>query len=343
MAAFHIIIFDESVNGQFLGFNPGRALSGFPIWGNFRVTDVLDISNIKQHPHSIVPAGSHENINILFDLLDDRGINENIIVGRTGNITILDWSSLIKGLKPGRGIVKIQVGKILSELYCVEKKYLVKVLKEFVKNREKRNTAILPFLFDKTLFINFERIKEIPGFSFFIRNSYEYYRENLRINSRLMDNGFIRLYERLNVPSPSSTLVGENAVITGSFLGNGARVYGTVENSIIFNGVIIGRNTIIKNSVVLPFNNVEEDAAIENSLLLGGDSSVIERGSIIGSDSIPADNDFHCASKKGLTVIGEGIKILENSRIGAGCLVYGSGNDSQTPLMVEDGTNYHVE
>ncbi len=343
MATFYIIIFDESVHGQFLGFNTGRMLSGFPLWGNFRVTDVLDISNIKQYPHSIVSTGSHEGISHLFDLLDDRGISENIIVGRTGNITVLDWSSLIRGFKPGSGIVKIRVGKIPSELYYVEKKFLKKVLHEFVKNKEKKNTTILPFLFEKKLFIDFERIKEISGFSFFIRNSYEYYRENLRINSHLMDRSFIRLYERLNVPSQSSTLVGENAVITGSFLGNGARVYGTVENSIIFNGVFIGRNTIVKNSVVLPLNNVEEGVAIENSLVLGGDSSVIEKGSIIGSDSIPADNDFPCASKKGLTVIGEGIKIPKNSRIGAGCLVYGGGYDSQTPLVIEDGQNYHTE
>lgn len=154
MAAFHIIIFDESVKGQFLGFNPDRVLSGFPIWGNFRVTDVLDISNIKQHPHSIVPAGSHDNINLLFDLLDDRGINENIIVGRTGNITVLDWSSLIKGLKPGRGIVKIQVGKIPSELYCVEKKYLVKVLKELSKTgRKEIQRSCLSFLIKHFLLI----------------------------------------------------------------------------------------------------------------------------------------------------------------------------------------------
>jgi ADP-glucose pyrophosphorylase len=269
----------------------------------------------------------------LLELVSSLNTGSNVIVGRTGNLTVLDWSALMTKLKPARGIIKVQVGKIPSDLYCVKKKYLISVIKDFIGNAGKKKTpkefdSFPQFLFDGALFYNFERIADFPGFSFFIRDSYEYYRENLRIIKYLQYNSFRKIYERLRVKSTSNTLVGQNAVIMNSLLGNGVNVNGTVEDSVIFHDVAVGSDTFIKNSVILPSNIIEEGVEIKNSLVLGGDSRVIKKGCKIGRDDIY--EDLHGAPsmantevlKDGLVIVTENIRIEEGSRIMPGDLTH---------------------
>ena len=277
----HVVIFDEIVKGRFSGFNRIGLLTELPIWGNFLVKDIFEATGLSKYPHSVITAGETEDLEKLLEVLERRDTGGNIIVGRMGNLTVLDWSALISKLKPAGGIIKVQAGKIPSDLYCMKKKYFISVIKDFIGNGSKRplekgSDFFTQFLFDESLFYNFERIVDFPGFSFFFRDSYEYYKENLRIVKYMGQKSFTRLYERLRAKSSSNTEVGQDAVIRNSFLGNGASVSGRVEDSVIFHDVSVGRNTVVKNSVVLPSNVIEDGVEIENSLVLGGDSRVIE-------------------------------------------------------------------
>lgn len=83
--------------------------------------------------------------------------------------------------------------------------------------------------------------------------------------------------------------IGESAKIANSLIVEGCIVNGEVEDSILSQGVTVGKNTIIKDSVIMP--NVKI-----------GDNVRIERA-IVGNDSI-INNDCHIGDGKNIEVVG---------------------------------------
>jgi len=339
MTNFHIFFFNETMHRQFLGHNRELTVSDLPVWSNFKVQDVLSVSNIKALPVTSLQLERKEDAEKALTLLGSQEVADRIILGRTGNVLVIDWLDLTSRLPSPHGITKIQVGKVPTEFYFLKKKDLIGILKNLLKRRRLEEHSILNHLFNTVLFFNFERIAECAGYSFLLRNSYEYYLENLRINERLLDSGFIPLYEALKITAASATVVGKHAVILNSLLGNGVKVNGCVESSVVFNGVSVGRNSKIRNSVILPFNEIAEEVVIENSLVLGGSNRVIARGSVIGGQSSAENNHFPDIIKKGLTILGEDINVPSGSQIGSGCLIQGVLERSPVPLIVTDGSD----
>ncbi len=341
MTNFTIILFSDPASRRYLGYNRTIELFELPIWGNFRVNDILKISNIQVLPYRILSLSNNEDVEELFHIVETEQVSENVILGRTGNITVLDWSDLISRLKKPKGIVKIQVGKVPSELYCMRKTELMRIVKAMF-GRRSSETNLIDQLFEKTLFYNFERIFESFGFSFLLRNSFEYYQENLRIVERLLDNRFLTLYGSLEVSSISNIHIGKTAIVKNSMLGNGTKINGTVEDSVIFSGVTIEKNTVIKNSVILPFNEIQEDVFIENALVLERKNKTIEHDTIIGGGISMSNGEFPHVLMNGLTIVGEGLTVPATSRIGSGCLVHGFLDGSPSPIFVEDGQTIHI-
>ena len=99
----------------------------------------------------------------------------------------------------------------------------------------------------------------------------------------------------------------------------------------------VGRNTVVKNSVVLPSNVIEDGVEVENSLVLGGDSRVIEKNSKIGrndsfenaqdpsqmslSEASGSEASKSEVSRDELVIVTEGVRISEGSRIMPGDLI----------------------
>lgn len=54
-----------------------------------------------------------------------------------------------------------------------------------------------------------------------------------------------------------------SATVNRSIISEGCEIYGTVENSVIFNDVIIGKGAIVKDSVLLPGTVIGENVVIE--------------------------------------------------------------------------------
>ena len=48
------------------------------------------------------------------------------------------------------------------------------------------------------------------------------------------------------------------------FIANGCDIEGTVENSILFRGVKVGKGAVIKNSIIMQKGVIEEGALVEN-------------------------------------------------------------------------------
>lgn len=83
-----------------------------------------------------------------------------------------------------------------------------------------------------------------------------------------------------------STLYEKDSNVKNSIVANGCIINGTVENSIIFRGVKIGKGAIVKNSIVMQKGAIEENATVVNSIL--DKYTLVEEGATIaGSSSMP--------------------------------------------------------
>ena len=89
----------------------------------------------------------------------------------------------------------------------------------------------------------------------------------------------------------------ESAKVHHSLLSEGCEIYGTIESSVVFNGVKIGKGARIKNAVILPNTIVGENAWIENAVI--GSQTIVKNGVIIVSN----DSNAH------LMVVGNNVTV----------------------------------
>ncbi|MCM3410866.1 glucose-1-phosphate adenylyltransferase [Metabacillus sp. YM-086] len=61
--------------------------------------------------------------------------------------------------------------------------------------------------------------------------------------------------------------IAENAVVTDSLVNDGCVIMGNVHHSVLFQGVTVGKNTKIKNTVLMPDTIIGENVYIENAIV----------------------------------------------------------------------------
>lgn len=83
-----------------------------------------------------------------------------------------------------------------------------------------------------------------------------------------------------------STLYKEGSDVQNSIIANGCIIEGTVENSVIFRGVKIGKGAVVRNSIVMQKSVIEDGSIVVNSIL---DKYVhVHQGAnIVGNREIP--------------------------------------------------------
>ncbi len=117
-----------------------------------------------------------------------------------------------------------------------------------------------------------------------------------------------RVFSRTNAEPPQ--FVGSDAKITNSLITEGCEIYGTVENSVLFSGVVVENGAHVKDSVVMSGVVVKKDATVDYSIIDSG--AVVGAGAVVGK---PKD------SSKGITVIGADLDIAAGTVIEDGAMV----------------------
>lgn len=74
--------------------------------------------------------------------------------------------------------------------------------------------------------------------------------------------------------------IGEEALIKNSLIVEGCTVYGNVEDSVLFQGVKIGKKATIKDSVIMPNAFIGDNVIIEKAII--GSDAIIRKGCRIG-------------------------------------------------------------
>ncbi len=83
----------------------------------------------------------------------------------------------------------------------------------------------------------------------------------------LYDSNWPILSKSSNYPSQ---YIGINAEVKNSMISEGSKIEGTVINSLIFEGVEIGENVIIKDSVIMPNVKIEDNSIINRAIIATG-------------------------------------------------------------------------
>lgn len=81
------------------------------------------------------------------------------------------------------------------------------------------------------------------------------------------------------LPQPPMYLDGD-AFLHKSIISEGCKVFGRVENSVLFNGVHVAKGAFIRDSVILPNTIIGENAVINRAVI--GSESIIEANVIVG-------------------------------------------------------------
>ena len=101
-------------------------------------------------------------------------------------------------------------------------------------------------------------------------------------------------------PTNPAQYIGPKAKVTNSLVVEGCIVLGEVSNSVLFQGVTVGKNSKVSNSVIMPNTKIADNVIIDKAII--GNNVIIRRNSLIGvSDDI--------------TLIAEGTEIKSNSVI----------------------------
>jgi glucose-1-phosphate adenylyltransferase len=88
-----------------------------------------------------------------------------------------------------------------------------------------------------------------------------------------------RIYS-VNHSSPAQ-YIGTDAIIRNSLVVEGCSIYGEVSNSVVFQGVQIGKNSIVMDSVIMPNVKIGDNVIINKAIV--GSDAVIRKESRIGN------------------------------------------------------------
>ncbi len=116
-----------------------------------------------------------------------------------------------------------------------------------------------------------------------------------------------KIYSRNPVMPPQN--IGKNAKIQNSMVTEGCNIDGTVDFSMISDGVTIEEGAKVTDSILMPGAVVKKDAIVEYSIV--GENSVIGSGCHVGA----RPEDMECRDDWGIAVVGHGLNISDGTAI----------------------------
>lgn len=114
-----------------------------------------------------------------------------------------------------------------------------------------------------------------------------------------IDNQSFKIYSRNPIMPPQ--YIADGAIVKNSLTTVGCEIYGTVINSVLSEGVYIGKGAVIKNSVIMKgsrigegtvinYGMIDEHVVIGKNVVIGDEKSCPQRIALIGRDGVVSDN-----------------------------------------------------
>ncbi|MBQ2517341.1 MAG: glucose-1-phosphate adenylyltransferase [Clostridia bacterium] len=133
---------------------------------------------------------------------------------------------------------------------------------------------------------------------------------------RLADKEW-RIYSKS--PAMPPHYIGGEAEVKNSLVSEGCVVYGKVEKSVLFTGAHIGKDAVIRDSIIMPNAVIGDGATIEKAII--GEGSAIGANAHVGAERLPEDGEYNTALTGDITLVANSVNVPEGKRIPVGKIV----------------------
>ena len=116
-----------------------------------------------------------------------------------------------------------------------------------------------------------------------------------------------KMYSRNPIMPPQ--YIGSDAVVENSMITDGCIVDGTLDFSILFEGVTVEAGATVTDSIIMPGSVIKSGAIVEYAIV--GENCVVEAGAQIGARPETVEN----RDDWGIAVVGHNITISENAKV----------------------------
>lgn len=115
--------------------------------------------------------------------------------------------------------------------------------------------------------------------------------------------------------------ISADSVVERSIIGEGTEIYGKVYNSVIGRGIVIGKNTVVRDSIIMNDTIIGDDCELNKAII--AENVVIGNAVKLGvGDSVPNDTAPHIYSHD-IVTIGEKSVIPDHVSVGKNTVIFG--------------------
>lgn len=175
--------------------------------------------------------------------------------------------------------------KLFTGVYIISKKLLMDLVDDCIARHQ--GHLFVHGIKEKLSELNVQ-IYENKDYGVFVNSIESYYRHNMYLLSEDKYRAlfFKKPYIRTKIGNQPPAEYKDDALTKSSILANGCVIDGTVENSILFRGVIVEKGATIKNSIIMQRCKIEADVHLEN-VILDKDVRIVSNQQLIGSAEKP--------------------------------------------------------
>ncbi|HKM35565.1 MAG TPA: glucose-1-phosphate adenylyltransferase [Lachnospiraceae bacterium] len=128
-----------------------------------------------------------------------------------------------------------------------------------------------------------------------------------------------KIYTKSEILPPQ--YISENSVVERSIVGEGTDIYGKVYNSVIGCGVTIGKDTVIRDSIIMNNTFINSDCELNKAII--AENVVIGQGAHLGIGEEAPNNSAPHIYDHGIVTVGEKSVIPCNVSIGKNTMISG--------------------
>lgn len=100
--------------------------------------------------------------------------------------------------------------------------------------------------------------------------------------------------------------VGESGKVVNSIIGDGCKIYGEVVNSVISPGVVIGRGSVVRDSIIMKETEIGKSCTVNKSIL---------------DEEVTLEDNVYIGGEQKITVVGTGVYATKGAIISEGDMI----------------------
>lgn len=214
-----------------------------------------------------------------------RSTQEYAVITNSHTVCNIDFNQVLnRHLENGCDMTEVRKDGSSLQMYILSTKLLL----DLISDKEKTGLGTL------TDVINQHKNQlticeyEFTGYTAVIDSITSYYKHSMdMLKPAIWSEIFLKsrpiLTKAMDEPP---TKYGKDSKVKNSLIANGCNIEGHVENSIIFRGVHVGKDTVIKNSVIMQKSQIADNCSLDH-VIADKEAKVVDAAEIKGSTILP--------------------------------------------------------